>query len=202
MGAFNKTRHNISKRRTVNLIGGKLKGKKLTSWKKGSIRPVMALVRKSIFDTIGAFIYDVNVLDLCAGSGILGIEALSRGASSLTLVDSDKSAIKIIYRNLSICKLHANVLYGRLPKVLNKIDLRDGQYNLIFLDPPYGNEKLIETVLGVLILNNLIAKDALISIETENKANFLMPSKLILYKEKKFGSTKITMLKYNTSNAN
>ncbi len=181
----------------MNIIGGKLKGKKLASWKKGSIRPAMALVRKSVFDTIGNFVFDANVLDLCAGSGVIGIEALSRGASSLTFVDSDKNAIKIIYKNLAICKLKANVVYGRLPKILNKIDSKNGQYNLIFLDPPYGSERLIENVLEVLILNNLIAKDALISIETDTKANFLIPSKLKLCKEKKFGNTKITYLKSN-----
>ena len=104
------------------LLGGKLKGRKLASCKLESIRPAMALVRKSIFDTLQDFVIGSNVLDLCAGSGILGIEALSRGAEKLTLIDSNRDSVKLIYKNLGLCDLKAKVILGRLPKALNKID--------------------------------------------------------------------------------
>ncbi|MBI3590273.1 MAG: 16S rRNA (guanine(966)-N(2))-methyltransferase RsmD [Candidatus Melainabacteria bacterium] len=177
------------------IIGGKLKGRKLANCKIGSIRPAMALVRKSIFDTLKDFVVNASILDLCAGSGALGIEALSRGAGDLTLVDSNKDAIKLIYKNLELCKLKAKVVFGKLPKVLNKIDVKNKSFNLIFLDPPYGRSDFIENVLKVLILNKLIAKDGLISIESEEKCNFLLPGELQLYKEKKYGNTRVTFLK-------
>lgn len=177
------------------ITGGKLKGKKLASCKSGSIRPAMGLVRKSIFDTLQSFIIDTNILDLCAGSGVLGIEALSRGASKLTLIDSDKEAIKLIYKNLALCKLKARVVFGKLPKALNKLYTKSEQFNLIFLDPPYGQKKIIEDVLEVILLNKLIAENGLISIETEAKCDFLIPNELKLYKEKKYGNTKVTFLK-------
>lgn len=176
------------------ILGGKLKGKRLANCKTNSIRPAMALVRKSIFDTLRDFVIDTEVLDLCAGTGILGIEALSRGAKSLTLVDSDKNAIKLIGKNLELCKLKASVIWGILPKVLNKASFKNKEFDLIFLDPPYGQSNLIEGVLKAIVLNNLITKDGLISIESELKSDFLLPNELKPYKEKRYGNTKVTML--------
>lgn len=176
------------------IIGGKLKGRKLAKCKTSSIRPAMALVRKSIFDTFGDLIQGNNVLDLCAGSGVLGIEALSRGAKSLTLVDSDKNAINLIFKNLKLCGISAKVIRGRLPKVLNKKLLTNKKFNLIFLDPPYGESRFIEENLDAIILNNILETNGLISIESEAKSKFLIPKGLELYKEKKYGNTKITIL--------
>lgn len=175
------------------IIGGKLKGRKLTSTKGSTIRPAMALVRKSIFDILGNFACGANVLDLCAGTGSLGIEALSRGADKLTLVDSDKGCIKLIYKNLEICDLRAKVIFGKLPKVLNKIHTNE-QFDLIFFDPPYGKKDFIEKVLDVIILNKLVANEGLVSIETEAKCDFTFPDDLIIYKVKKYGNTKVTFL--------
>lgn len=178
----------------MQIIGGKLKGKKLATCKTSAIRPAMALVRKSIFDTLRDFIIQANVLDLCAGSGVLGIEGLSRGAKDLTLVDSNKDAIKLIFKNLKLCNLKAKVIFGKLPGILNKISIRKDKFNLIFLDPPYGKSNFITEVLKVILLNNLISKDGLISIESELKSNFVIPENLKLYKEKRYGNTKVTIL--------
>ena len=176
------------------IIGGKLKGRKLASCKTDSIRPAMALVRKSLFDIFKDFVVDSNVLDLCAGSGILGIQAVSRGARELTLIDSSKDAIKLIYKNLELCNLKAKVIYGRLPKALNKINSNNGQFDIIFLDPPYGEKSSIENVLNAIVSEELITKDGVISIESEFKNNFSFPETLKLNKEKRFGNTKITIL--------
>lgn len=178
----------------MHILSGKLKGRKLANCKASTIRPAMALVRKSIFDTLQDCVTDANVLDLCAGSGILGIEALSRGARKLTLIDSDRNSIKLIYKNLELCNLKAKVILGRLPKVINKVNSNGEQFNLIFLDPPYGQGNLIENVLEMLYINNSIARKGLISIETESKCNFTIPETLKLFKEKKYGNTKVTIL--------
>ena len=175
------------------IIGGKLKGKKLASCKTDSIRPAMALVRKSIFDTLQNFIEDTNVLDLCAGSGVLGIESLSRNAKTLTLIDSDRESIRLIRKNLKLCNVNAKVIHGALPKALNK--LKDEKFDLIFLDPPYGKSHFIEETLKKLYSNEMLAKGGLILIESELKSNYKIPKELAVYKEKKFGNTKITFLK-------
>lgn len=181
----------------MHVIGGKLKGRKLANCKKSSIRPAMALVRKSIFDTLQGVILDSNVLDLCAGTGVLGIEALSRGAKKLTLIDSDKDAINLINKNLALCKLNAKVILDKLPRALHKKEILNQKFDLIFLDPPYGRKEFIENNLEIITLNELLSKDGLISIESELKCDFFIPKELKLYKEKRFGNTKITFLIYN-----
>ena len=177
----------------MQILGGKLKGKKLANCKTRSIRPAMALTRKSIFDTLQNFVQDANVLDLCAGSGVLGIEALSRDAKEVTFIDLDKESIRLIKKNLEICNSTARIIWGRLPKALNK--LKNEKFDLIFLDPPYGNSDFIENVLDSIIENNLLKHDGLILIESELKSNFTIPEKLNLYKEKKFGNTKVSFIK-------
>ena len=157
----------------------------------------MALVRKSIFDSLQDFITEANVLDLCAGTGVLGIEALSRGAEKLTLIDANKESVKLIYKNLTLCNVKATVILGRLPKALNKPKIKSEKYNLIFLDPPYGQGQFIEEVLKMIILNDLLKTNGIISIEHEAKCKFLLPEQLTLQKTKKYGNTTITFLRYN-----
>ena len=174
------------------ILSGKFKGKKLAGCKTKAIRPAMALIRKSIFDTLKDFVIDSSVLDLCAGTGILGIEAISRGAKNLTLVDSDISSVKLIKKNLDLCNLDSKVIISYLPKGLNK--LKNEKFNLVFLDPPYGNSIMIEKTLSGLVLNKLIENDGLVFIESEEKSKFIIPKELKSYKEKRFGNTKITIL--------
>lgn len=181
----------------MHIIGGKLKGRKLANCKKSSIRPAMALVRKSIFDSLQDIVPHSNILDLCAGTGVLGIEALSRGASKLTLIDSDKDAIKLIIKNLTLCKLDAKAILDKLPKALYRRDITNQKFDLIFLDPPYGMKEFVGKNLEVIISNHLLSKDGLISVESETKCDLFIPKELKLYKEKRFGRTKITFLIYN-----
>ena len=176
----------------MHILSGKLKGKKLALCKTDSIRPAMALVRKSIFDTLQNFIQDTNVLDLCAGSGVLGIESLSRNAKNLTLIDSDRESVRLIRKNLELCNINAKVIHGQLPKALNRI--KDEKFDLIFLDPPYGKSAFIEETLEKLHTNKMLTKEGLILIESELKSDYKLPEGLTIYKEKKFGNTKITFL--------
>lgn len=176
------------------ILGGKLKGKRLSRCKSKEIRPAMALIRKSIFDTLGDFVTNSNVLDLCAGTGVIGIEAISRDADKLTLIDSDSNAIKIIRKNLQLCKIKAKLICGKLPDSLNR--LKNQKYNLIFLDPPYEESVFIQITLKKLCDNKLIEKGGLIIIEQEKRAAFSFPGELELFKEKSFGNTKLTYLRH------
>lgn len=175
------------------IIAGKFKKRKLANCKTKSIRPAMAIVRKSIFDSLSSFLIDADVLDLCAGSGILGIEALSRGAKSLTLVDADTSSIELINKNLELCKASARVIKARLPGALKRF--KNEQFDLIFIDPPYGNSNFITTVLEIINLKNFLRKDGLISIETEAKSDYKIPDGLYIFKEKSYGNTNVIFLK-------
>ncbi len=176
------------------VIGGKLKGRKLANCKTGSIRPAMAIVRKSIFDTLQDFVCNADVLDLCAGSGSLGIESLSRGARSLTLVDSDKNSIKLIEKNLQLCNLNATTVLATARRAIKILSKRRQKFKIVFFDPPYGQSDFIGRVLEDLVQSTIVAKKGIIFIEHEAKAVFKVPENLKLLKEKKFGNTIITIL--------
>lgn len=178
----------------MNIIGGKLKGKKLVNCKTNAIRPAMALVRKSLFEILRNKVEDANVLDLCAGTGIVGIEALSRGAQSLTLIDSSKYSVDLILKNLKLCNLSARVVSGFLPGCLRK-RIKKEKFDLIFLDPPYGQSDFIEDVLNEIIKTEILNIEGLIIIESELKSSFNLNEALEIVREKKYGNTKITILK-------
>lgn len=179
----------------MQILSGKLKKRRLLGSKTNSIRPAMALVRKSIFDSLGDFTENANVLDLCAGTGILGIEAISRGAEKLTLVDSSRNAVKIISKNLNLCEINARLVNGELPGILNKKFGKE-KFNLIFLDPPYGQKSFIEDVLLVISRKDMLDENGLILIETELKCDFEPPKDIEIKKVKKFGNTKVTFLSH------
>ncbi len=119
----------------MQVITGSAKGIKLRVPHKA--RPISDRAKTSIFDVIGPDVIDKRILDLYAGSGALGIEALSRGARSCTFVDSNKFAVKDIESNLEKTSLKdkAEVRNQRALKFLS--DTPDESYDLVFADPPY-----------------------------------------------------------------
>ncbi len=123
----------------MRVIGGSLRGRKLSSLRGQRIRPTTDYLRESIFNILGESVKGAIVLDLYAGTGGLGIEALSRGALSAVFVDNDFQAIRILFRNISACGLEErctvlkrDILHGL--GFLKKMDLA---FTLIFVDPPY-----------------------------------------------------------------
>jgi len=131
----------------MKILAGRFGGRKIKTSKNLSYRPTKSLVRKSLFDHLTPFQYR-SVLDLFAGSGVLGFEAASRGADSVVFVDSNRGAIRYLKENSSILvgpdySFHSSDVFKFLK---NK-----SSFDLIFADPPYQRydiEKLVESVLG------------------------------------------------------
>jgi len=149
----------------MRIIGGRNKGRKLVSFKGRSIRPSLDKVREALFDILLAKGFCLNndtaVLDLFAGSGALGIEALSRGAGIATFVDRDKEALRIVEKNLSLCgyKEKTNVLPLDSIFAINLFKKREEKFDLVFLDPPY-NKGLIYKSLKALLNKGLLRTGA------------------------------------------
>lgn len=130
----------------MKILAGRFGGRKIKTSKNLSYRPTKSLVRKSLFDHLTPFRHG-SVLDLFAGSGVLGFEAASRGADSVVFVDSDRGAIRYLKENSSILvgpeySLHASDVFKFLKT--------KSSFDLIFADPPYqiyDIEKLVESVL-------------------------------------------------------
>jgi len=118
------------------------------------IRPTTDMVKESIFNIIQFYVEDSRVLDLFAGTGQLGIEALSRGASEAVFVDASQDAIKLVRENLKSTGLEAN---AKVVKTDSLMYLRSGEkFDIVFLDPPYGTgllQKAIDLATGFDILN-------------------------------------------------
>lgn len=123
----------------MRIIGGDFKGRVLAPVK-GRTRPTAAKVREAIFDILGAAVLNTGVLDLFAGTGALGIEALSRGAAQAVFVEDQPAALRGLRRNLETLGLQDRSLVLPLPAAaaLKKLAARPARFDLIFLDPPYG----------------------------------------------------------------
>ena len=183
----------------MRIVAGQFRGRALTSVGKGDLgahlRPTTDRVRESLFNVLcsGRFgdpITGYRVLDLFAGTGALGLEALSRGASHVTLVDDGRKAGELIRKNIQICQAHESTTFFKTDATrLSKNP--DAAYDLIFMDPPYGKD------LGQIAIKSAfdgawIEKDAIIVWE-DNKP-MLAPEKFILLDSRKYGDTYITII--------
>ncbi len=124
----------------MRIIAGDLKGRILAPVQ-GRTRPTAAKVREAIFSILGGAVVKAQVLDLFAGTGALGIEALSRGAELAVFVEDHPEALKALSRNLAALGLQERSLVLPLPvaAALRKLAARGAQFDLVFLDPPYGD---------------------------------------------------------------
>ncbi len=123
----------------MRIIAGALKGRVLAPVQ-GRTRPTAARVREAIFNILGAAVAEARVLDLFAGTGALGIEALSRGAAAAVFVEDHPEALKGLRRNLETLGLldRSQVLPLPVAAALRKLAARGEPFDLVFLDPPYG----------------------------------------------------------------
>lgn len=149
----------------MRIIGGRLKGRRLAAVR-GQIRPTADRVREAIFNILGPEVDDSLVLDLFAGTGALGLEALSRGARSAIFVENHKSALQVLQRNVSQCGLTgvSRVLPLPAAKALSRLAATGEQFSLIFLDPPYGFGLAANTV-ALLAQQNLVTSSGRIVAE-------------------------------------
>ena len=123
----------------MRIISGKYKGKKLNGFTIEGTRPTMDRVKESLFAMIQTNLNEAIVLDLFAGSGALGLEAISNGAKKCYLIDNNEEAIKTIKANSTNIKEDLNIIHTDYKKFLKQIDQK---FDIIFLDPPYQSNQL------------------------------------------------------------
>jgi 16S rRNA (guanine966-N2)-methyltransferase len=151
----------------VRIIAGTHKGQRIVAPRGTRTRPTSDRVRENVFNLVAPWVEDADVLDLYAGSGAMGMEALSRGASRATLVESDAQACRAINENLDRLRLAgATVLCQDVTRFL-AADTRT--YDLVFCDPPYEEYARIEPHLAR-HLPRLLGPDGLLVLETSSRA--------------------------------
>ena len=177
----------------MKIISGKYKGRNLDGHNLDGTRPTMERVKESLFAIIQNHLDNAIVLDLFSGSGNLGIEALSEGASYAYLVDFNKKAAITIKNNLNNIGIKdAEVLNLDYKKALNY--LKDKKMDLIFLDPPYKTD-FIEQSIKLIDEYNMLNEDGLIICENDSLDKIVYPENYEVVKDRKYGDKWVVILK-------
>jgi 16S rRNA (guanine966-N2)-methyltransferase len=151
---------------TIRVIGGELKGRKLVTVPGIETRPTADRVRESIFNILGDVVQGTHVLDLYAGTGAMGIEALSRGAQFVLFADNQKTALAALAKNLKTCLLESRseTIAWNIFGNLDILHSYRPSFDLVFLDPPY-NKDMIEPTLAHLGSGQCLANGARLVVE-------------------------------------
>lgn len=154
----------------MRIISGKARGTKINTIDEVTTRPTLDRVRESLFNIIQNYVSNTYVLDIFAGSGALGIEALSRGAKQAVFCDINKDAVKIINENLMKTRLNesATVYNMNYKKMIEKLSKNDLKFDIVFVDPPYKENIAVNSV-KLIIQNNLLNENGIVIIETDEK---------------------------------
>ena len=152
--------------RFMRVIAGIYKGRRLKALEGSSVRPTSDRMRETLFNILAPRIEDARFLDLCAGSGAVGIEALSRGAAHVTFVESSRKVASVISENLRHCGITRDFHFvvRDVLSALKYIAYENQQFDIIYFDPPYDSE-LYSPVLWQIARNNVLTEDGIVIVE-------------------------------------
>ena len=180
----------------MRVISGTARGTKLNSIDDISTRPTLDRVKEPLFSILQVHIQDANVLDLFAGSGALGIEALSRGSKFCTFCDKSYKSVQMLKQNLQKTKLDskAKVYIEDYKKCLEK---QQEKFDIIFIDPPYKFDIGVDAIKRIVELE-LLSKDGIIVLETDEEERDIKELEKIdleLYDVRKYGRVNLIFLR-------
>ena len=155
----------------MRVIAGIHRGRRLYGPGKLALRPTSDRVREALFSILGNRCDGSRFLDLYAGTGAVGIEAVSRGAQHVTSVESTRDALKLLQQNLKLCHLgdEISVLNKTVRDFLNRSDQWNGPYDIVFADPPYAETAELLSLLAEPKTNDLFVPDSWLIIEHAKK---------------------------------
>ena len=182
----------------MRIISGELKGRRLQACKGRSVRPTSDKTREAIFDIIAPFLSGGVVLDLFAGTGGVGIEALSRGMERAVFVEKNPGVVPILKKNIIGCQLEnrVEVIARSVSTGIKIIRLRNEKFKLIFLDPPY-QENLVERTLEEIWEANLLSRGGIVIAEHSARESIgKYYGKLVGYDCRQYGHTLLSFFTY------
>ena len=177
----------------MRIIAGARKGHTIAAPRGLDTRPTSDRVRENVFNLVGP-LDGASVLDLYAGSGALGLEALSRGAGRAVFVELDPDAARTIERNLDRLRLAGTVLRSDAVNALSAEAAAGRKYDLVLVDPPYGMFETLQPQLAR-YLPPVVAADGLVVVETDARVEPELP--LPLRTSRVYGSTRVTLFERN-----
>lgn len=185
---------------TLKILGGQFKGRILKSPKNTATRPSQGILRQAVFNICQHEIDGARFLDLFAGSGAMGLEALSRGARRAVFVEKDREALRVLRENISLLHLEeqTDLLAADVLIALQKLAGKKAAFDLIYIDPPYRQSQLLVRVLDALLEHRLLVENGLLFVEDSSQDPELQYEKLPLIKKdvRKFGIARLYRFKY------
>ena len=186
----------------MRVIPGPARGTRLVSLGSANIRPTLDRVKESFFNQVGPGLEGVAFLDLFAGSGSMGIEALSRGAETVVFVEPNPKAQHIIVQNLEKCKMTGDnriLLKSSALAGLKALKERGLDFDLVYVDPPFA-EDLYEPTLLELSRSQVMRRNAVVVVEHFHKTVLLENyDKLKLYKDRRLGDSCLSFFSFEDS---
>jgi 16S rRNA (guanine(966)-N(2))-methyltransferase RsmD len=180
----------------LRVIGGIAKGKRLKSRNVKHLRPATDYVKEALFNILMLYVPGSRFLDLYAGTGSIGIEALSRGADRVCFVERDPLNVKLIKENLQITGFseQAEIYTKDVFQALNLIHQKEYQFDIIFVDPPFRQGLLVPTVEKIWELGILAAGGCIITRSAKGEKNHFSKEP---YREERYGDSILHFFKYN-----
>jgi len=182
----------------MRIIGGNDKGKRILYLGKNQLRPTSSMVKEALFNILPP-LPGKTFLDVFAGTGSVGMEALSRGASSVVFIEKDGSLSCSVKKNLLLCGLAGRyeVLTMEAKRALSALRERGVTFDVIFADPPY-EEGLVKEILGCLADGRLFAEEGLLIIQHSSREELKADctGDLILTDQRRYGDTILSFLKF------
>ncbi|MBQ5398137.1 MAG: 16S rRNA (guanine(966)-N(2))-methyltransferase RsmD [Ruminococcus sp.] len=177
----------------MRVITGEARGRRLITLEGEDVRPTTSKVKEAVFSMIQFDIQGRTFLDLFAGSGQMGIEALSRGAESAVFVDSSRKAVEVVRKNLNNTGFYerAKVLHT---DSLSYLDLAPEPFDIVFLDPPYSTGVLQKALSKV--CKNVKKTGIIIAENSENEEILPEYGEFVLDRQKHYGKIKISMYRH------
>lgn len=180
----------------MRVIAGEAKGQTLVVPRGGGTRSATDRIRETLFAIVEPQLEGARVLDLFAGAGTLGIEALSRGASRVTFVERGAEAVKALRRNLETTKFAARSEVVSA-NVIAYLDSRPrGPFDIVFCDPPFADVGIAEATLGHEGLRSAVARSGLIVARAHSKHLPRVPTFLDIARVKEIGEERLLFLRY------
>ena len=178
----------------MRIIGGRFRSRRIAAPVGAATRPTLDRTRESLFNMLQGQVAGTEVLDLFAGSGALGLEALSRDADSCVFCDVDRSALRCLRANIAALSVEeaATVLAMDWQKALEQLAKAQRRFDLVFLDPPY--RMAVAPVLAALDAQRLLAASALVVVERGTADELPLPNGYTLFKSRAYGDTHIDLL--------
>lgn len=187
MSRNTKSRSHNTRNNHLRIIAGKWRGRKVQFPDSQGLRPTSDRVRETLFNWLAPVINNARCLDLFSGSGALSLEALSRGAAEVTMIDASARVSEQLRQNLKMLECsNANVLTKDSISWLKETNSKEKSFDIVFIDPPF-NQQLVVPSCELLDRQGLVDKGSYIYIETEANLPLQLPSSWQIHREKQAG---------------